>query len=244
MTPEYSPERRLLSRALAPGKDCLNVEQLEMCVRGEAAPELSQRLEACAHCQAELELLRAFLDGPRNPNEADAVREITRRLQTPRAIPAAAPRRWWREFLQAQWFGPAAMVAAGLLIVTAVGLEWGRRGAPQIYAPGRPEDNVLRSGSLSLFAPSGDLASPPSQIRWQAIDGAAKYEVRLLEVDHSEVWSDSTSAPQTNIPQPVQARMVPAKPFLVQVRAFNSGGRKLAESGVVRFRVLPKVYTR
>ena len=244
MGSEHSRERRLLSRAFAAGKNCLSVEELDMCAGGDAPPELSLHVESCAHCQAELELLRAFYADPRDPDEAQAVREVMRRMQAPRAVRPTVPRAWWRDVLQVRWFSPAAMAAAALLIVTAVGLERRHSDAPQVYAPNRAEDNVLRSGRLALIAPSGDLQSAPVQVRWQAAAGAARYEVRLFEVDHSQVWSDSTSALQTDIPQAVRVRMVPAKPWLLQITALDSAGRKLAESELVRFRILPKVYNR
>lgn len=244
MGPEGTKDR-FLRQALARGADCLSVEKLELCLAGEAPNEFSSHLASCAHCQAELELLRAFYAVPRDAEEAEAVREITQRLRAPRTLlPAEAGSSWWRRFLQARWLSPAALAAAALLIVTAVGLELRHGSAPRIEAPNRPEDNVLRSGRVTLVSPVGDLASAPEQVQWRPVEGAAKYEVRLFEVDRSEVWRDSTPGLWKDIPPTVRARMVPAKPFLLQVAAFDAAGRQLAESELVRFRILRKVYSR
>ena len=244
MGPEPPTEGRILRQALAPGADCLSVEKLELCLRGEIANEFSAHLASCVHCRAELELLRAFYADPRSPAETEAVREITQRLRAPQTVGPAVPRSWWQDFLQARWLSPAALAAAALLIVTAVGLEVRHGAAPRIEAPNRAADSVLRSGRVTLIAPAGDLASAPAQVQWQPVAGAAKYEVRLFEVDRSEVWRDSTPGLQKDIPQPVRARIVPAKPFLLQVAAFDAAGRQLAESELVRFRILRKVYSR
>jgi hypothetical protein len=244
MADEHSSGHGYLRNALGAGKDCLAVEKLEMCLEGDVPPHLSRHLESCVHCRTELDLLRSFYTPPRDPAEAEAVRQITERLQTPRPIRRAVPRSWWKDLLEVRWLSPAAVVLAAMLIVTAVGLQWRHGAAPGLYAPNRPEDNVLRSGRLTLIGPSGDLEAVPTQIQWQTLPGAATYQVRMLEVDHSEIWTASTPASQLEIPALVRTRIVPAKPFLLKVTALDTSGRTLGESNVVRFRLLQKVHTR
>uniref|UniRef100_Q01RB9 Zinc-finger domain-containing protein n=1 Tax=Solibacter usitatus (strain Ellin6076) TaxID=234267 RepID=Q01RB9_SOLUE len=242
---EPSSDGEFLRRALKPGADCLSVEKLEICLQdGPARPDLSRHLESCAHCRAKLDLLRSFYEAPRDSTEADAVRQIEQRLRKPRAIAPPAARSRWQEFLQVRWLSPIAVAMAGVLIVAAVSLEWRRHTAPNLLPLNAREESVFRSGKLNVTAPTGDLLVAPTSIRWQAIAGAATYRVRIMEVDHSELWTAATSESSVDLPRQIQAKMVPAKSLLLQVNAFDSSGRQLAESDVVRFRLLQKVYSR
>jgi hypothetical protein len=244
MASERPSEREILREALRPGKNCLPVEKLELCVDAAATPrELAQHLESCAYCRAELDLLRSFCE-PVRAGEAEAVRMVAERLHSPRIVQSAAPAPWWKSIFQVRWLSPAAIAMAGVLIAIAVGIQWRHSVAPQLHAPGQPEEDVLRSGSLSVMAPAGDLQTVPDQIRWQTVPGAARYQVRLLEVDHAELWNNSTAESQLDIPPQVRSKIVPAKTLLLHVLAFDSSGRKVAESELVRFRLLQKVYTR
>lgn len=242
MNSEPLPEREILRQALTPGGDCPSVQRLEKCLEAAPPPDLSRHLESCAHCRAELELLRTFYAPPR-PEEAEAVRQVAGRLQTPREH-MGTPLRPHRSLLQFRWLSGAVMAAAALLLVTALGLQLRHRSAPRLAATNSPEDNVFRSGRLAVVAPAGDLSSAPEQIQWQSVAGAAQYRVRLLEVDHAPLWTDSTSQVQLAIPAAVRAEIVPSKPLFVEVTAFDSAGHKLAESELVRFRVLRKVDNR
>ena len=237
-------EQRMLRQALSPQKDCLGVERLEQCLHADAPQELRQHVERCAYCRSELELLQSFYTAPRDAAELEAVRQITERLQSPRPIVPAAPRSWWRDLLQARWMGPAALTVAAMLLVTAVGLEWRNTGAPRVYAPDRTEDNTLRSGKLTLLAPTGDQQAVPSRVEWQAVAGASRYQVRMLEIDRSEIWQAATSELQLAIPAEVQSRIVPAKTLVLQVTAMDAAGRTLGESDSVRFRLLQNLHNR
>jgi hypothetical protein len=144
--------------------------------------------------------------------------------------------------LQVRWLG-AAVAMAGVLIVVAVGLQWRRGSPPRLDAPNREEREILRSGTISVVSPVGDLKELPTRIQWQPAADAARYDVRLLEVDRSELWTTSTTAAEADIPPAIQSKIVPAKTLLIQVSAFDRADRKLAESESVRFRVLQKVYS-
>ncbi len=236
-----SPEKDFLKQALGPRKDCLSLEAIEACADEKAPAEFTQHLASCAHCQAELALFRSFQEGPRDAAEAAAVAAIAERLQSPRSIhPAAArsPRRnWWR----ARWLSAAAAGVAAVLIIGAVGIELRHRSAPGIDAS-TGGDEAVRSGNLALISPLGDVSQMPAQIQWQAVAGASKYEVKLLEVDRTVIWSGSTGDSRIEIPQAAQSRIVPAKTLLVEVTAFDSAGRVMAESELSRFRLLQNIY--
>jgi hypothetical protein len=243
MTGDNPSERDRLRLALGPGADCMPVELLERCVDPQSLPlELAPHLESCAYCRAELDLLRSFLRAPSGDEEA-AIRTITRRLQLVESRANAARDPWWKGLLQMRWLSPAAVALAAVLIVAGVGLQLRRGAAPQLNLPNQPETEVLRSGSISILAPAGDLAEVPARIQWQPIPGAQQYRIRLLEVDHSELWNTSTTQPEVDIPATVRSKIVPAKTLLVQVSAFDGADRKLAESDLVRFRILQKVYS-
>jgi len=240
---DHWSEREILRSALTRGKDCVPIEQLEMCLEGDAAPqELLRHVESCAHCSTELELLRSFDRAP-GPEEAEAVREIVGRLRLPRPM-ASASDPWWRGLLRMRLLSPAAVAMAGILIAIAVGVEWRQSGAPQLHAPKQAEEEILRSGSIQLTAPAGDIQTVPTRIEWQPTANAAQYRVSLLEVDHSEIWSASTHDSQIDIPEPARAAIVPAKTLLIHVVALDGSGRQLAESAFVRLRLLQEVYKR
>src|SRR5207302_8433018 len=135
------------------------------------------------------ELLRSFDRAP-GPEEAEAVREVVERLRLSRPM-LAAPDPWWRRLLRMRWLSPAAVAMAGILIAIAVGVEWRRNGAPQLRAPNQAEEEILRSGSIQMTSPAGDLRTVPTRIAWQPTPSAAQYRVSLLEVDHSEIWNAS-----------------------------------------------------
>lgn len=235
---------RDLRTALSSTPECLPLDQLERCIDPGAVPtEFSGHLESCTFCQSELALLRSF-HRPPDASEAEAVREIERRLQSPRPIADAASRAWWRDLFEARWFRPAAIVMAGMLIVIAVGLQSRYGAVPRLNAPAGPEGDVMRSGTVTVIAPSGDLHAVPGRIEWQPVTGAARYRVRLLEVDGTELWSASANEAQLTIPAAIKAKIVPAKTLLLEVMAIDAAGRKLAQSDAIRFRVLQKIYTR
>ena len=243
MAGDNPSERDLLRSALGPGRDCMPIELLERCVDPASVPrESAAHLESCAHCRAELDLLRAFLREP-GSDETEAIGIIAQRLQLPRSTPKAAPVRWWDGLFQARWLSPAAVAMAGVLIAVGIGIQWRHGAAPPLNIPNQPETEILRSGSIAVASPAGDLAEVPTRVQWQPVPGAQQYRVRLLEVDQSELWAGSTSGTELEIPAAIRAKIVPAKTLLVQVSAFDSSERKLAESGLVRFRLLQKVYS-
>jgi hypothetical protein len=204
-----------------------------------------RHLESCGYCRTELDLLRSFHAGPRDAAEAEAVRLVTDRLRTPRLpLGEDASDPWWRRIFQMPRLSPALVVAASLLIAVAVGVQWRRGSAPYLHVPSQPGQEVLRSGTVRIVTPAGDIKVRPTMIQWQPVQDAIRYRVSLLEVDHTEIWRASTTASQLDIPASEEAKIVPAKTLLLQVVAFDSSGRKLAESQFVAFRLLQSIYAR
>jgi hypothetical protein len=247
--PDESAEKRLYKTALGPEDGCPNAGQLEQfLMEGPAPPSaLAAHVESCAFCRTEVQLLREFHAGSPRETETAAVQAIASRLRArsneifKREAPSAATREpWWRTFWRAPWFSPAALAAAAVLVVVAIGLQ--TRISPPALRPPSAEPEVLRSNAIIVTAPSGDVAQPPAEIRWQPSPGASRYKVRLLEVDGQEIWSAETAESMVQIPAAIRARIVPAKTLLCQVSAFDESGRQVAISDTVRFRVLQKPY--
>jgi hypothetical protein len=103
--------------------------------------------------------------------------------------------------------------------------------------PGTGGGDVYRTTRVEITAPAGELAEAPSQLVWAAVTGAAQYEVRLSEVDGTELWRVTTSSPAVPVPSEVRARALPAKTLVWQVSAKDVQGRTIAESGPTGFRV-------
>jgi hypothetical protein len=239
---DRSSENQLFRGALGPGPQCPPVEELARILSANPPTEVSNHVASCAHCQTEVHLLQTFESGNVNPAEAAAVRQVTERLRSRSAeiFPRREP--WWRGLFAAPWIRPAALAFAGLLLVAGVTLQFRRGGPPALQTPGDSSQDVMRSHQVTVLAPVGDVAKVPLQVQWQAVSGAVKYEIRLLEVDRTELWKAETADSFIGLPAPVQARIVPAKSLIFRVRAFDAAGRSVAESDMVRFRLLQNVY--
>jgi len=237
-------ELEILRAALERTKDCPLSEELACLLDGQAESQVAEHVESCAWCQTEIKLLQSFEAADVSYREAEDVRRVNELLQArsgeifrvPRTAPAPRPS-WWQSLFARPWRSPAVLAMAAVLVLVAVGLEW-RRNAPPTLGPVGGSD-VLRSGALKVVAPTGDLQQAPQEIQWEAVPGATRYEVRLLEVDRTEMWKTETSELRVALPKAMEARIVPGKTILCQVAAYDSGGRKLSESEPVPFRIVP-----
>jgi hypothetical protein len=254
MSEERLPEREVLSAVLRPGKSCPPPEELARLAgepSGALPVALSEHVKSCAYCRTEVRLLQTFLSAETREEDAEAVRLVAAQLKRRSAevfarpeIAAATPDPWWKSWIALPWLRPAAFAMAGVLLALTVGVQWRSAGPPALRSPGDSGAEVLRSRTLVVLAPNGDLQQAPREIQWQPVPGATKYAVRLLEVDRTELWRAETSLTSVEMPPPVQARIVPAKTIVCEVAAFDAAGRRVAESESVRFRLLQKVYSR
>jgi len=234
-----------LRKALGPTHDCPTIEELESLASGEAiaTSRWTGHLRECAYCQTELHLLQTFLAGDPSP-KADIAAELLEKKSKDifeRAFPAPAKLTWWKSATAFRRMAQASFAAAAVLLLVsgAVFLRTSTR-QPQLDAKSQTRPEVLRSSSFALLSPSGDLQERPKEIRWEQAPKAASYQVRLLEVDRSEVWKANTRDTRIELPEAVRAQIVPAKTLFAEVTAFDSSGNQIAATELVRFRLVQK----
>ena len=138
---------------------------------------------------------------------------------------------------------PAALAVAGALVVIAIGLQVRQSAPPAIDGARATGAQVFRSQALTILSPIGDLKDSPSEIRWEPVPTAATYQVRLMEVDQHEMWNAHTAQTSASLPDDLRTQIVPLKTLLLEVTAFDAKGRKVAQSEVIRLRVLQNLYS-
>jgi hypothetical protein len=233
-----SDEGRLLRSALGKTPECLPIEAL-------AAMDATARahVEHCAYCQNELAMLVEFQEATPRPEEAAAVTwiqsELERRSATnPQARPSeglwARVSSWIsRAFPSRGW--QMIPVAAGLLLVVAGGMYL-RQGNDGLKPPTGGEP-VWRSQGFAGVAPLGDVTAAPAELQWDAVPGAAKYLVRVMEVDRTEIWRSEASSTRIVLPPEVRGQMTAGRSFLWTVTARNDTGSIVAETGLQTFHI-------
>jgi hypothetical protein len=208
-----------LTDIFSPTPECPSIDEL-------AKPDHRQHLAACGYCSSQLALLRNFESGEPASDESEAVAAIVSRLR--KDSPAASESRWSR-ITRPKVLAPAVIALAAASLVLTVYVN-SRTSSLDI-----PAEDVMRTSRLVAVAPVGQIAQQPSQLRWDPVPGAAKYNIRMLEVDRTELWSASSDSPAVNIPESVRTRIVPLKTLLWEVSAVDSAGKLLAASGIQRF---------
>lgn len=241
-------ENDFLSDMAGRDSGCLTPAQLESLAAGQGAGEHRRHVEACLFCQTELELLTSFaMAKPAGTNEAAAVDQIVKRLQAaPQWRPAAASGAgraagkassdgsWWSNLFTMPMRGFAV---AGLAAVLAVGFWFQQREVePGLEGFG---DVTRSSGQPEGLYPHGDLTAPPAELRWQPVNQATQYDVKLLEVDGTALWQSRVSEALLPVPEAARAFMTPRKTLFWSVTALNAQGKALAPSARQQFRVVP-----
>jgi hypothetical protein len=240
-------DHELLRSTLARGSECLSVEQLETLVSSDktAHPHLAQ----CPRCQAELALLKSFMASEPLPDEGASVAWISAHLERQREsiqkparghLPVGAGLKidmgWFANLFRwptMGWAVPLTVAAAAIVVVSVFQLRPSK--APELQADLGRQPAIYRSQEVQLVSPIGQVGEVPQKLQWQAFEGAITYKVTMMEVDYSEVWSSQTSANSISIPAAVRAKILPGKPILWQITAFNREGQALATSQVQKF---------
>ena len=187
-------EGQNLISALRPGPECPSIERLGRYVDGGLTLEERRREEphiaACPNCQAELALLQAFATPAIRDDDAKVVRwgveELRRRepeIFDDGSLKDLYVRRWL-------WIGRLrpALALAVVLLMLGGGYYLGNQGTPRLPADIGSSPDATRSLSVTVRGPIGDQASVPARLQWEPVNGAARYRVRLSEVDRQEIW--------------------------------------------------------
>jgi len=233
-----SNEDRLLRSALSKTPECLSIEAL-------AAMNAKARahVEHCAYCRNELAMLAEFQDATPLPGEAADLAWVQSELKrrstaNPATVPAKSP--WdrvndWiaRVFPSRGW--RLVPIAAGLVLVAASVMYMGS-GKEALQAPASGEP-VWRSQGFAGVAPLGDVAAP-AELHWEAVPGAAKYLVRVMEVDGTEIWRSEAPGTRIALPAGVRGQMTAGRSFLWTITARNENGSTVAESSLQSFHIL------
>lgn len=235
--PNGDQVRREWQQALHPGPACLAIDRL-----GEPLTVDEQaHVVGCARCRTELEMFAAYEANEPIAGEGLSVAWIAQRAKravqdgATAAAPVAAPA---VVAPKVTWGLPRWALAAASLAVVLGGATLLWSPAPSV-APVVPGD-IYRASRVEITSPTGDIPVAPTELHITAVPGAARYDVRLIEVDGTELWRASTPDPTVPVPQNVSALALPAKTLIWQVVATDAQQRVLAESGDVRFRVQPR----
>jgi hypothetical protein len=200
--------------ALAPTPECLAIERLAE----ELTAAEREHVEGCVRCQTELALFRDVTSEPISPASQWIAAGLQRRSGRAAGRPALR-----------------VLYAIAAMVVIAIGLgTWLRE--PSIDIP--RNDQPYRSARLELVSPAGDLAQAPNELRWNPVPHATRYQIRILEVDSTVVWSGTTTQPRAALPPAVIAQFRPGKSLQWDVRAFR-GNELLAASETQTIRVTP-----
>jgi hypothetical protein len=216
----------IMRAALKTTPDCLSEERL-LSPKSESE---KRHLTYCARCQAELKLINQFFSEETTPEEVKNVNWIVRQLESKPVARVSG----WRSWFTLPRFSAVSLAMASLLVV--ISLRMTMRDAPVVDESGANVSN-FRSGIVKLNTPSGDLADAPEAFTWEAVIGAARYHVKLMEVDQNVLWSAEINTFTIAVPGDVRARIVPAKTLLWQVEALDASGKVIASSSPERFRV-------
>jgi len=220
------------------GDHCLSLDALQNLMDGGPSDlKDTQHLSGCAHCQAELAMLKSFASSLPAENDQAAVDWIAAQLRRAQDIPASSvPIPFWHGLLRV----PNLAGAAAFMLIVGLGFSLyvsSRQERPLLH--GKPsETQNMRSGDIRLAAPSGDLDRTPKDFRWEALPLAKSYSIQLLEVDGSVLWSGQ-SAENILIASPeLKAKMRPGKTFFWKVTALDASGKPIASSSPDRFRIM------
>lgn len=221
-----------LKELMKPTADCLDLDTIALLVEDEdgADPVSRRHVRECPRCQAESELLKAFLKAEPGETERPGVDAIVHKLRTRRIRPE---RRWVRR-LTAPWAWGPALAAAALVLVVLV--NTGRERLDEVNL--QPGTTVLRSQAITVVQPVGEMAELPRTIEWKPVSGAAQYRVRLSETDRTVVWENKTRA--TNVELPRNINYAPGRWLACEVEATDVNGTSIAHSGAIKFRLAPR----
>jgi hypothetical protein len=243
MSNSDAAERQILKAALVRTEQCLSLEALTAVGDNSADPAMGstamRHLKICAYCRNELLLLQEFEAAEATPEEAGQVAWIESQLSR-RAHKIGRTRSlrslgvsWLASLFPVQNWRPLTLVATSLLLAVGAGFYLQQQ-RPRIESA---SPLVYRSLEFRAISPVGDVSGAPAQFSWQSVAGAAKYQLRLMQVDQTEVWSVETNSTTVPVPPELRKNMTPGRGFSWIVIARNSAGEKIAETNLQKLHI-------
>ncbi|PYP92494.1 MAG: hypothetical protein DMG65_04000 [Candidatus Angelobacter sp. Gp1-AA117] len=242
---DNNKSREAWRAAVSTTGNCLSINDLERLAESVPLPDekLNAHLAECPRCQTELAMLKNFESAAPAHDEGAAVAWITAQLgrNSLKSAPqtAVAGRLgFFRNFFRNSY--AIAAVAVALIIIFSVSLYISEhQAAPQLNAglnnpnPGQ----ILRSQSIRLIGPSGDLKGLPENFRWDVYPGATSYRVELTEVDGTLVRQETVNQNVLSVTPDWKSLIHTGKPYNWQVTALDASGKAVVSSSREHFRV-------
>ena len=218
-----SDARLQWKKALEPTPECIDLARL-----GEERTAAEQEhLLACPRCQAEAALFQEFLREAAGEEEARDGRSIAAELQR-----RLEPKANVREFRPRS----GSLLAAAAVLVLAIGTAfWLDNREPSLDSTVSPQ-GVYRSERIEGVSPSGEIPEAPRALQWKAVPGRPAYEVNILEIDGTLLWSGVTENTAISLAESVRTKFAPGRTLLWKVTA-RRGREIVASSGIMRTRV-------
>ncbi|MGI8745133.1 MAG: hypothetical protein ACR2NN_21690 [Bryobacteraceae bacterium] len=238
---EAAENEELLKRMLGPTPDCPAMERL---LAGKLAAQEQAHVSECGHCKTELALYQSFEEAAPRPDEAASVQWIASRLthaagtKSATGEPGTLRAAWRQRWLSLRILAPASLAVASVLV--AVGIVQFNRHVESPAGVHVTGTDTMRSQSLDLTAPVGQIAAAPKTLNWLPVAGAATYSVQVMEVDQTILWEANVLATSVALPDRVLSSIVPHKRILWDVTALDAQGGKLASSGTKDFVLITK----
>jgi len=218
--------------------ECLPLEVLEqMADNTSRDAKAAAHLAGCAHCQTELAMLKNFEQSTPSADEGAAVAWIAAQLERSQSAPTAQQKvarvPFWRTMFRVPYLAGAAALAA--VLVLGISLYHGNSDGPSKINPGI--GSVQFRGAIHLLSPIADQSSVPVEFRWDAVQGAASYQVELKDVAGITLASAKSSQNVLPVTPEMKAVMIPGKPLKWSVTGMDANGKEIANSGVEQFKV-------
>ncbi len=240
-----------MREALGASAQCLEIEQLDGYLRRSVAAEeakaIGAHLESCPHCANEMAMLREFLEGETPAGEEEEVRAVAWGLEADRERILGGARRgegtrtdgagWWQGWMALLTMPRLSAASAALVLAVSVGL-YVRHGRLAEQDLDLAENGTFRTGRVTGVLPAGDMEAIPEKVTWNAMAEARRYQVRMTEVDGTEVWRAEVGEAWAAVPAAARAQVVATKTLLWEVTAMDGAGKTVGISEPTRFRLV------
>lgn len=223
--------------AVTATKECPTLEVLEKVIeQSSTEPEAAAHVAGCAHCQAEMAMLKSFESSVPSENEGAAVAWIAAQLErNQKASAAKAPSNvvpFWRSLFRVPYMAAAAALIAAISL--GISLYHTEDGKPKL---GVPNVGIYRNIETIQLKTVGDLSQAPDQLTWAAVSGASSYVVEVDDVTGDKIWESRSAQNSITVDSQLKALLKPGKPLSWTVTALDATGKELA-TGKANFRVV------